>query len=767
MTISNTTVEHIYQGNGSQTIFAVPFSLQNNSEIEVTLRDETDPAAPVITAQVLTTHYTLTGGPPATNVVMNSAPGAAVKILIRRVIPKTQTADYIANGPFPADQHEATLDKIVMQVQELSNALTRVPYLNKTVPLTSISPALPQPVDSGIWAWDVTGTSIEFIDPTTLLGVLGGFSDPMVSRGDIIYRDASNNTVRLGRGTASQVLTSDGTDIGWQTPPVAVASLAAVGTSPNANAGTVTAGVLNLEPADATHPGVVTELAQTFGGNKTFNDALIANLAFYAKNSAVDNTTTGANASIPLPASTGIRLTNSSLSSVTNLVASTDGRILVLINDTTGTIVIRENTGGAAGNRFITGTGADLTLADGAALLLWYDTVNSKWRIIGGAGGGGAVDPTTTLGDLLVNDGTTLDRLPIGTDNYVLTADSLNPLGMNWKVIPAGFADPMTTRGDIMIRNSSNVTARLGVGTIGQMLSTDGTDIFWDDAFIDPMTTRGDIVIRNASNVSARLAVGSSGKFLQSDGTDIAYSAVTLPLTTTINQILYSSAGNTVAGLATANSGALVTSATGVPSIAAAGADGNILRRAGTTVAFGSIDLADTDAVGTTILPLANGGSAKALTAVLGGIVYTDADSMEVLAAGTSGYVLQSNGAAAPTWVPVAGGVPTQFGTRGTPRSVVAATGITTGASHMSNSATDQDIYVEGSTGAESICATISVGTVIGQCMTIIGRNNAQLLTLDDTTTNIDINGSIQLGVGQSIKLKWDGTNWYEVSRRG
>jgi len=52
----------------------------------------------------------------------------------------------------------------------------------------------------------------------------------------------------------------------------------------------------------------------------------------------------------------------------------------------------------------------------------------------------------------------------------------------------------------------------------------------------------------------------------------------------------------------------------------------------------------------TGIVALANGGTAKALTAVAGGVVYTDADSMEVSAAGTSGQYLTSGGAGAPTW---------------------------------------------------------------------------------------------------------------------
>jgi hypothetical protein len=51
-----------------------------------------------------------------------------------------------------------------------------------------------------------------------------------------------------------------------------------------------------------------------------------------------------------------------------------------------------------------------------------------------------------------------------------------------------------------------------------------------------------------------------------------------------------------------------------------------------------------------TAVGLTYGGTGKALTASAGGIVYTDADSMEVLSAGTAGYVLTSGGASAPTW---------------------------------------------------------------------------------------------------------------------
>ena len=50
------------------------------------------------------------------------------------------------------------------------------------------------------------------------------------------------------------------------------------------------------------------------------------------------------------------------------------------------------------------------------------------------------------------------------------------------------------------------------------------------------------------------------------------------------------------------------------------------------------------------VLPLANGGTNKSLTADAGGIFYSDGDSFEILADGASGSFLTSGGTGAPTW---------------------------------------------------------------------------------------------------------------------
>lgn len=89
-------------------------------------------------------------------------------------------------------------------------------------------------------------------------------------------------------------------------------SLSAIGSTPNANGGTITANVLNLQPASASFGGVITTGTQAFEGAKTFNKDLIVNTitvgrgvgsvsstnTVVAYNGLVSNTTGGGNTAI-------------------------------------------------------------------------------------------------------------------------------------------------------------------------------------------------------------------------------------------------------------------------------------------------------------------------------------------------------------------------------------------------------------------------------------------------------------------------------------
>ena len=69
-----------------------------------------------------------------------------------------------------------------------------------------------------------------------------------------------------------------------------------------------------------------------------------------------------------------------------------------------------------------------------------------------------ALSPTTTKGDLIVSDGTDNIRLGVGTNNFVLTADSTAASGVKWATVSASFTGGTLT---------SNLTVAAGTATAG------------------------------------------------------------------------------------------------------------------------------------------------------------------------------------------------------------------------------------------------------------------------------------------------------------
>lgn len=195
---------------------------------------------------------------------------------------------------------------------------------------------------------------------------------------------------------------------------------------------------------------------------------------------------------------------------------------LVLAPDGGGGVEFRAETGG--------GTGAPTTVdylvgtADGglSAEIVVGTTPGGE---LGGTWASPTVD-TTHSGSSHAG----LSGQPGSTD--VAIADG--GTGASTKAAAFDALSPMTTQDDIIIGGASGTGTRLGKGSDGQVLTVDPTThhLVWatptgGSGLSDPMTTRGDIIIRNASNVTARLGRGSAGTYLGSDGTDVAYAAVT------------------------------------------------------------------------------------------------------------------------------------------------------------------------------------------------------------------------------------------------
>ena len=126
-----------------------------------------------------------------------------------------------------------------------------------------------------------------------------------------------------------------------------------------------------------------------------------------------------------------------------------------------------------------------------------------------------ATSPLTTKGDLYTFDSDN-QRLPIGTDGQILQANSAEATGMNWVDPPS--TSPTTTEGDIIVRGASE-DERLGIGTNGQLLTSNGTTASWQDAPVSTtLTTKGDIQTFDTAN--QRLAVGNDGEFLVADSNE-------------------------------------------------------------------------------------------------------------------------------------------------------------------------------------------------------------------------------------------------------
>jgi hypothetical protein len=88
----------------------------------------------------------------------------------------------------------------------------------------------------------------------------------------------------------------------------------------------------------------------------------------------------------------------------------------------------------------------------------------------------------------------------------------------------------------------------------------------------------------------------------------------------------------------TSTGGAIITGdASGVLALQAAGTTQVTINTSGVTLA--------------NPLPVASGGTGGSATPTAGGVVYGTGTAQAVTSAGTAGYLLQSNGASAPTWV--------------------------------------------------------------------------------------------------------------------
>ena len=121
----------------------------------------------------------------------------------------------------------------------------------------------------------------------------------------------------------------------------------------------------------------------TWNGVQTFSNSI-------ATKKGSDFSTIGTSTDVDFGSVSLVRLTGASAQTIDTIASGNDGKLLTIINAGANSATIKDDStaSGTASNKIYTGTGADLTLAADASLLLIYDSGSSRWRVVGGSGSG-------------------------------------------------------------------------------------------------------------------------------------------------------------------------------------------------------------------------------------------------------------------------------------------------------------------------------------------------------------------------------------------
>ena len=175
---------------------------------------------------------------------------------------------------------------------------------------------------------------------------------------------------------------------------------------------------------------------------------------------------------------------------------------------------------------------------------LKYSSDSSEWQFVNIVGD----DKLTTKGDLLAyNTADSETRFAVGTNDYVLMADSSATNGFNWKQVDTDtVADNAVSlakmaglaRGKIIYGDSSGDPAALAVGSADYVVTSDGTDISWAAVAVPDNSitlakledgTQGDILYYGASGAPARLGFGTSGDVLTTGARELTQHGLLQP----------------------------------------------------------------------------------------------------------------------------------------------------------------------------------------------------------------------------------------------
>jgi hypothetical protein len=206
--------------------------------------------------------------------------------------------------------------------------------------------------------------------------------------------------------------------------------------------------------------------------------------------------------------------TYGSSSNIPQIIINAQGQITSATNiavATGGTVTSVDVSGGTTG---LTTSGGPITSSGTITLAGTLAATN-----------GGTAQSTYSAGDILYASATnTLSKLSVSTNGFVLTLAGGLP---TWAASTGGVTSFNTSLSGLTPSTATTGAITLA-GTLG--ISSGGTgQTSASAAFnaLSPITTTGDLIIGNGTNSATRLGIGSNGYVLTSDGTTAAWQAAT------------------------------------------------------------------------------------------------------------------------------------------------------------------------------------------------------------------------------------------------
>lgn len=322
-------------------------------------------------------------------------------------------------------------------------------------------------------------------------------------------------------------------------------TLGAVGSSPSANGASLSSQVLTLQPASSSNPGVLTAIAQSIAGVKTFINHILR-----AATSGITAHAGGGQASATVLSNDINRVTTcATAGDSVKLPAASAGMELVVINDGAASLDIFPASGES-----IDALSADAAYSLSSSLknIRFICASSGLWKTAY-TGTGDVTGPSSSVDSEVALFSSTTGKLikrasssgrpkltsgVLSVGNIDLTSEVTGALpiangGTGQTSASAAFdaLSPNTTKGDITVRNSSS-NARLAVGSDGQVLTADSAQtlgVKWGSSLTNPMSAAGDIIVGGASGAATRLAKGSNGQYLRLSSGTPAWETPTLP----------------------------------------------------------------------------------------------------------------------------------------------------------------------------------------------------------------------------------------------